>query len=81
MKATVTAKGQITLPSKLRRQLGLKQGSILEFEAHEGELRAHKVEPSRSAQMAIGCLADDKDSISDYLDTVRGPIELPPSNQ
>jgi AbrB family looped-hinge helix DNA binding protein len=31
MTATVTAKGQITLPVEVRRRLGLKPGSKLEF--------------------------------------------------
>ncbi len=31
MTATVTAKGQVTLPVEVRRRLGLKPGSKLEF--------------------------------------------------
>ncbi len=31
MIATITAKGQMTLPAKIRRRLGLKPGSKLEF--------------------------------------------------
>lgn len=31
MEATVTSKGQITLPSELRRRLGIRQGSRIRF--------------------------------------------------
>jgi AbrB family looped-hinge helix DNA binding protein len=31
IEATVTSKGQVTLPSKLRKRLGLKQGSRIRF--------------------------------------------------
>ena len=30
-KAKITSKGQITLPAKLRRQLGLRTGDVVEF--------------------------------------------------
>lgn len=32
---TVTSKGQVTLPAKIRRQLGVAQGGILEVDFHE----------------------------------------------
>jgi len=32
MKTTISSKGQITVPSKLRRKLGLKAGMTLEFD-------------------------------------------------
>ena len=38
MKTVVSEKGQVTIPKKLRRQLNLSAGSVLEFREHEGKL-------------------------------------------
>ncbi len=35
LEATVTSKGQVTLPSELRKRLGLKQGSRVRFSIPE----------------------------------------------
>jgi antitoxin PrlF len=35
IEATVTSKGQVTLPSELRKRLGLKQGSRIRFSIPE----------------------------------------------
>ena len=42
MTAIVSEKGQVTIPKKLRDQLGLKPGISLEFETHDGKLIARK---------------------------------------
>jgi AbrB family looped-hinge helix DNA binding protein len=45
VEATLTSKGQVTLPSELRRRLGLKQGSRIRFSiSPTGDV---KVEPVR----------------------------------
>lgn len=41
--ATVTSKGQITLPKRLRERLGLKQGSRIRFRLADGGLRGDPV--------------------------------------
>lgn len=42
LKATVTSKGQITLPAELRRQLGVREGDELVFEPVPGGLLVRK---------------------------------------
>jgi len=37
-KATVTIKGQVVIPSKIRRRLGIKQGTQVTFYEREGEI-------------------------------------------
>lgn len=38
MEATVTAKGQVIIPAQIRRRLGLKQGTRLRVEEHDGAI-------------------------------------------
>jgi len=38
VKATVSSKGQVTLPAAMRAKLGIKAGSHIHFELREGEL-------------------------------------------
>ncbi len=39
MRATLTSKGQLTIPKKVREALGLRPGDQVEFEVAEGEAR------------------------------------------
>jgi len=38
MKATVSAKGQVTIPKALRERLGIRPGHVLEFDCRDGML-------------------------------------------
>jgi len=42
MKAIVSKKGQITIPKELRERLGLKTGTVLQFDTRNGKLLAWK---------------------------------------
>ena len=44
MKAKVSEKGQITIPKKVREQLGIRTGTVLEVSAAAGRLVAVKQE-------------------------------------
>lgn len=44
MKAVLSQKGQVTIPKPCREKLGLRAGTVLDFEAFEGQLVAHKVQ-------------------------------------
>jgi antitoxin PrlF len=45
MKAIVSEKGQVTIPKACRDRLGLRAGSVLDFEARDGALIAVKRQP------------------------------------
>ncbi len=45
MKAIVSEKGQVTIPKVCRDRLGLHAGSVLDFEARDGQLVAVKLQP------------------------------------
>jgi antitoxin PrlF len=42
MKAIVSEKGQVTIPKGIRDRLGIRPGTVLEFEAAAGKLVAVK---------------------------------------
>jgi len=42
MNAIVSEKGQVTIPKMLREQMGLKPGTVLEFQSRAGRLVARK---------------------------------------
>ena len=42
MKSTLSERGQITIPKKIREQLGLRPGQEVEFEARDGLLIGRK---------------------------------------
>ena len=56
VEATVTSKGQVTLPSELRKRLGLKQGSRIRFNIPESG--PVQVEPVRYDIEDLWRLAD-----------------------
>ncbi|MDR2260709.1 MAG: AbrB/MazE/SpoVT family DNA-binding domain-containing protein [Azoarcus sp.] len=54
MYATVSSKGQVTLPKAIRDQLGLSEGARLDLEVVDGSLRGRPV--SRTALDILGAL-------------------------
>ena len=80
MKSTITSKGQITIPAKLRIKFGLKPGQIIEFDDQAPYLKATKAIDREQMESVRGCLADKKTKeIGDYLDETRGKVEVPES--
>jgi AbrB family looped-hinge helix DNA binding protein len=79
MKATVTSKGQITIPLPIRRKLKLHRGTVLEFDAEADHLRATKCVDVERMRAVIGIakkeLADK--SVAGWMEVLRGPAQLP----
>ena len=46
MKAILSVKGQVTIPKHCREKLGLRAGTVLDFEAVRGQLVARQVQPA-----------------------------------
>ena len=53
MIATVTSKGQVTIPAEARKKLGIKAGSKLEFVVLEGRLEVIPVSESVTTLKSI----------------------------
>jgi AbrB family looped-hinge helix DNA binding protein len=80
MKATMTSKGQITIPAKIRRKLNLKPGNILEFDENSSFLKAVRVFDPGQMYGIIGCCKSSKSSeqtANAWLDQTRGKVKLP----
>ena len=80
MKATLTSKGQITIPATIRHRLGLKPGQILDFDEHAPYLKAVPVFDEEEMRSVLGCAKDALGrSSKEWLDETRGTVELPPA--
>jgi AbrB family looped-hinge helix DNA binding protein len=44
-KSTVTSRGQVVIPAKLRRKYGIKNGTIVHFYEKDGEIRLAPITP------------------------------------
>lgn len=73
VKAKLTSKGQVTLPKSCRDKLGLKTGTVLNFEVVDGVLIAHKVqnEDIFYKWRGRGTLPVGSD-VDGYLERIRG---------
>jgi len=73
MNAILSEKGQVTIPKRIRDDLGLETGSVLEFTEDEGRIIVRKIlkENPISAWRGRGVLPDGR-SVDDYLNLTRG---------
>ena len=79
MQATLTSKGQITIPVHVRNRLHLKPGDVLEFDETAPFLKATKTIPTEAWEQ-FGKAATDPwggMSVLEIMDELRGPVELP----
>jgi AbrB family looped-hinge helix DNA binding protein len=80
MKATVTSKGQITIPLPIRRKLKLHAGTVLEFDEQADCLKADKVIDLDRMRSVIGIAKKELagKTTFEWLDELRGPVEFGP---
>jgi AbrB family looped-hinge helix DNA binding protein len=62
MKARIAERGQVTIPKPLRKMLGLKPGTVLEFAEERGRLIAVKSEGTDPVSQVYGCLGNKIDT-------------------
>lgn len=78
MKATLTSKGQITIPAAIRERLGLKPGQVLDFDETAPFLKAVPVFDEDDMRSVLGCARGALGRSSpEWLDETRGPLALP----
>lgn len=71
MKSTLSERGQITIPKKIREQLGLRPGQELEFETRDGLLIGRK-RMARDPVSAVTAILNPLD-VDRALEESRGP--------
>lgn len=83
MKATLTSKGQITIPVHIRKRLHLKPGDVLEFDETAPFLKATRAIPAGAWEQFGKTAADPWEGLSvhEIMDELRGPVELPATGQ
>jgi len=74
MKATVSGKGQVTIPKALRQRLGIRPGQALEFREESGSLVATKVSAADPVESVYGIL-DLGASTDELVAELRGPVD------
>jgi AbrB family looped-hinge helix DNA binding protein len=55
MTATMTSKGQITIPARIRKKLKLEPGARLKFDEDVPYLKARRIIDEKKARAVLGC--------------------------
>lgn len=79
MRATVTSKGQITIPLPIRRKLNLRKGTVLEFDEKADHLSAVPCTDRSRMARVIGIAAKELDgkTTAEWMEHLRGAVRLP----
>jgi AbrB family looped-hinge helix DNA binding protein len=72
VKGRVSSKGQITIPGALRKHLGLRAGSTVEFVQEPGRIVLRKVLDDDPFRDLFGSLGHEKRT-DQWLEELRGP--------
>lgn len=75
MKVVVSEKGQVTIPKKLRDELGIRPGQVLEFDREDGRLVAKKAVEANPISKIYGIL-DLGMSTDEFMAIVRDSPEV-----
>lgn len=71
--ATVSEKGQVTIPKRLRTRLGLVPGTVLAFEERHGELVATRAVAEDPIRKLVGLGERRGIDVDRWLAAARGP--------
>jgi len=74
MTTTVSEKGQITIPKRLRDRLGIRPGQELEVKEDHGNLILSKCVARDPLDRLVGILKLDKSS-DEIIEELRGPVD------
>ena len=71
MKAKVADRGQVTIPKALRERLGIRAGTVLEFQEEHGKLVAAKAVTADTLDQFYGKLGSGRRT-DDIMQELRG---------
>lgn len=69
--ATVTSKGQITIPKRVRDALGIRAGTEIDFDVEGDSVRMRKADNRQAIDRWRGAL-DLGEPVDDFVDRLRG---------
>lgn len=74
MKTKVSERGQVTLPKTIRTKLGIRPGTVIDFDLVNGKIVGTKKEPEDALRSwrGKGRLPGNFRNVDEYLDEVRG---------
>jgi len=72
VRATVSSKGQVTIPKRLRDRLGIREGSVIDFREAEGRLVGERVAIADPVAEAYGLLHTEGARTEDWMRDLRG---------
>ncbi|HET7725833.1 MAG TPA: AbrB/MazE/SpoVT family DNA-binding domain-containing protein [Candidatus Limnocylindrales bacterium] len=72
MKATLSEKGQVTIPKRLRDRLGLRPGTLIDFAEEDGRLVGRKLEPLDELDDLVG-IFELPGGTDAFVKALRGP--------
>lgn len=75
MKVIVSEKGQFTIPKRLRDELGIRPGQVLEVAREDGRLVAKKAETEDPISKILGILGTGM-STDEYMALIRDSPEV-----
>jgi AbrB family looped-hinge helix DNA binding protein len=82
MKATITSKGQITIPKALREKYHLRSGDVIDFDENAPVLTGRKGISSEAFQIARSLRKEENPfegmTTMEIMEELRGPVDLPP---
>ena len=82
MRATLTSKGQVTIPAAIRERLGLVPGQILDFDETAAFLKAVPVFDEEEMRSVLGCARNRLGrTAAKWLEETRGPVAPPPASK
>lgn len=73
MKTTVSEKGQITIPKRLRDRLNLRPGTILDFDEADGRLIGRRLVAVDELDDLVGILPPIPGGTDAFIREIRGP--------
>ncbi len=71
MNAIVAERGQVTIPKRLRDRLGIRPGTVVDFEEDSGRLILAKVIGNDPVTQVIGCIQLSQGT-DDLMSELRG---------